>query len=376
MERVVVLVEEAGAAVAHVAREVADDEGVLGGVLAPAERARLHEEVVPLVRVVDRLAKLAVRAVGLLAHLVEKAHDARRALLDEVDAPLVVLVLDRRPLDALLVVERLLRLEDEAEEELLELLVGKVDAELLEGVLEEGLEAVHVEEADEGAVLLQLPAQLLVDLRDAPVEELRVEVLCERVAREERLLWREVHADPLVARGLGEDHRAADEAPVEVRHAQQLRHRLHRLVARRRINLSVVLAAERNVAEVQQAGDDLEDAVLGVGVEADGLEGGEGAPEALHVVDPIRSVQTALVRVPELLGPLGKTERPGRLVAGECLVEDVVVALSLALVVDAAALEEVLLRRRPQHLALRTHRDLEELAEARRVVVARRLGVA
>ena len=77
----------------------------------------------------------------------------RRRLLDEIDGALVVAVLDARPGQLLLGVERLLGLEDEDQEELLQLLVGKVDAELLERVDLEELEAVDVEEADEEAVV-------------------------------------------------------------------------------------------------------------------------------------------------------------------------------------------------------------------------------
>ena len=61
-------------------------------------------------------------------------------LLDEVDAWLVVLVLDLDPADALLGVDLLLHLEDELEEELVQLLVGEVDAQLLERVVSRGRE--------------------------------------------------------------------------------------------------------------------------------------------------------------------------------------------------------------------------------------------
>ena len=61
---------------------------------------------------------------------------------------LVVNELDVPPLDGLEVVLLLLQLEDVLHEELLEVLVGEVDAELLEGVGGEVLEAEDVQDAD------------------------------------------------------------------------------------------------------------------------------------------------------------------------------------------------------------------------------------
>ena len=76
---------------------------------------------------------------------VEELEDAERRPLDHLDARLVVVVVDRDPNDALLRVDLLLHLEDELEEELVQLLVGEVDAQLLEGVDLEDLEAEDVE---------------------------------------------------------------------------------------------------------------------------------------------------------------------------------------------------------------------------------------
>ena len=64
----------------------------------------------------------------------------------------VVLPLDARPEDALGGVDLLLRLEEADREVLVELLVGEVDEELLEGVLIKVLEAVNVEDAQEAKV--------------------------------------------------------------------------------------------------------------------------------------------------------------------------------------------------------------------------------
>lgn len=56
------------------------------------------------------------------------------------------------------------RLEDKPEEELLQLLVGKVDAELLISVHQEALEPVHVEQPNEVALGIELATESQVNL--------------------------------------------------------------------------------------------------------------------------------------------------------------------------------------------------------------------
>ena len=102
----------------------------------------------PLVQLVQQGL---VAALGELALLVYECHEVKRAQRDEVQRLLVVHELDVVPIDGLQVVLLLLQLEDVLHEELLQVLVGKVDAELLERVGIEVLEAEYVENAD-GAV--------------------------------------------------------------------------------------------------------------------------------------------------------------------------------------------------------------------------------
>ena len=68
--------------------------------------------------------------------------------LKEVDDGLVVNVLDLPPPEALELVDLLLLLEDLLVEVLLDLLVGKVDAELLKAVLLKDLEPGNVEDTN------------------------------------------------------------------------------------------------------------------------------------------------------------------------------------------------------------------------------------
>ena len=124
-------------------------------------------------------------------------------------------------------------MEDKREEELLQLLVGKVDAELLERVGREALESEDVEEADEELLRISIAtaatassttassatpssssatttvtsssaaassaasaatttAEAAIDARDHPLEEARVDGLGERAPRQRRLLGAQV----------------------------------------------------------------------------------------------------------------------------------------------------------------------------------------
>ena len=91
-------------------------------------------------RALALLEELLVGTLGLrvdgVADVIEHGEDAGRGLsFDEVAHDLVVKVLDGLPLDSLLRVLFLLSLERELDEELLQLLVDIVDAELLESVV-------------------------------------------------------------------------------------------------------------------------------------------------------------------------------------------------------------------------------------------------
>jgi hypothetical protein len=142
-----------------------------------------HRVVVERERAVARLLGLDVRAVLLLgplteglvqvlehrrvlaraggACLVEQAEHADRPLGNQVDDVLVVLVRDEVPLDALLDVDLLLELEDVLDEEVVQRLVGEVDAQLREGVDAKVLEAEDVEHSD--AVVRVADGDVLVD---------------------------------------------------------------------------------------------------------------------------------------------------------------------------------------------------------------------
>lgn len=91
--------------------------------------------------------------MGSRARVVKRCEDSRGSLLlNEIAHNFVVEVLDRCPLDLFADVFLLLGLKGQFDEDLLEFLVDVVDAELLEGVILEDLEAVDVQDADEAGI--------------------------------------------------------------------------------------------------------------------------------------------------------------------------------------------------------------------------------
>ena len=78
--------------------------------------------------------KAETRYLGEVALLVDKCQDVKRLVGQHVQCSLVVVVIDVLPDDVLAGVLVLLQLEDVLHKELLQLLVGEVDAQLLKTV--------------------------------------------------------------------------------------------------------------------------------------------------------------------------------------------------------------------------------------------------
>ena len=187
----------------------------------------------------DLLSERLVRALRQPALLVEqreeadrrrrRAAGARRRIGEHLDARLVVGLVDRVPPNRFADVNLLLGLEDRRVEVCLQPLVGEVDAELLERVHLELLEAEDVEHADERA-RLGFGQQRFVDPRDEPVEHARVQRLRERVARERlEVVEAEVRLVVVVvveaSDGSGTTHRLRR---LQGNLVDRFRHRLHR----------------------------------------------------------------------------------------------------------------------------------------------------
>mmetsp|Transcript_22251 Transcript_22251/g.56605 ORF Transcript_22251/g.56605 Transcript_22251/m.56605 type:complete len:381 (-) Transcript_22251:299-1441(-) len=304
----------------------------------------------------------------------------------------------------------------------MQLLVGEVDAQLLEGVGAEVLEAEDVERVEEDRALgprvrVNSPARVrraphalaqhLVDARDHPVEAEAVERLEQALQRGVGLLCSQVDAHTLASH--------LEAAVCEKVEQVRLPHdgggaagggggalcRRHRLRRGRRLGrrgraglaaLAVVLAVgEGYVGEVQHGGKQTQQQPRLVGGDGHVAHGAHRRAEALQVVDATRA-RLAAVREERVLrrrraqleiSELKRAEVTaggggGRgLGAGEQLIEGVEVALLLRERDDARLLEQVRLHQAAAQLArLRVHAQADALAEARAVRIARRLGVA
>mmetsp|Transcript_9538 Transcript_9538/g.20916 ORF Transcript_9538/g.20916 Transcript_9538/m.20916 type:complete len:592 (-) Transcript_9538:776-2551(-) len=354
---VLVLVEERVGAVLDGAGEVLDDEP--GGL-----RLDLVEAPVALVLLHQLVAEALVGALRHDALLVEDREDSGRLGLQDVDGVRVVGEVEGVPGDALAGVKLLLELEDEGVEELLQPLVGEVDAELLEGVHLEALEAEDVEDADEELHIFDV-ADGKVSAVDDEFEDDVVQRLRECIA---------------VVSGLADVHGALDlplpgdlarhVAEGRLQHlaigARELRGHLDGGAALAHYNgtLAVVRrSVELGVAELQHGSYHLEHLRHLLSLDAYGLHGVDAALKHLDVVDVLQrlarrarevgevprvrealQVDDHLLRQVGLLedlreAPLGLAPelRGGR----ARLVEDVVVPLALLLVGDADLLEQV-----------------------------------
>mmetsp|Transcript_26152 Transcript_26152/g.65746 ORF Transcript_26152/g.65746 Transcript_26152/m.65746 type:complete len:222 (+) Transcript_26152:898-1563(+) len=190
-QRVQVLLEEAVRPVEHRARVVLHREAVGRG-LVGAERAVRRQLFAKLghQRGGGRLGKAAL--------LVDQLEEADRALgaLDQIHALLIVHVAKVGHRDAVALVFGLLLLEERRDVQLLQRLVGVVDAQLLKAVVRKVLKAVDVQHRD-GAGHLVGGAHGHVHHADQPREQHPVELLAESVAHVDRLGGRQRNHEEL-----------------------------------------------------------------------------------------------------------------------------------------------------------------------------------
>jgi hypothetical protein len=283
--KVAVLVQQRVRGVAHLARVVVHHEGVLLAARRP--EARVARQLGA-----QRVRQVLVRGARQAAGLVDEREHARAVggaagagrlgALEQLEHVLVVHKVDVAPGDALRRVLGLLALEHVRVEGLLQLLVGQVDAELLERVGVEALEAVDVEDADgAGGAAAAAAAQgpdLAVDGGHQPVEEAGVEGLGQRVSRLGGLHPAQALDDALPA-GL-DGTRGERRLQRGGRHAQQRGGRLQRGGAAlgRQHRLVAGAGGEGDVAQVQHARHAAQYRVHGLGEQADDVHRLEGVP--------------------------------------------------------------------------------------------------
>jgi hypothetical protein len=135
---------------------------------------------------------------------------------------LIVDELDVLPVDAFVVVLLLFELEDVPHEELLQVLVGKIDAELFEAIVVEVLEAEDVQDSDRISLALSRSVYRAVDLLHDEDEHSAVDAFDEGVSDVDALFARQSRHHCL---SVGEESLPGEGIDQGLRgHSQQVRH--------------------------------------------------------------------------------------------------------------------------------------------------------
>ena len=280
---------------------------------------------------------------------------------------------DESPLDSFSFVLFLLLDEHVVVEELLETLVGVVDAELLEGVEVENFETGNIEHTAEEAAW-EVGTEGTVDDLDQVVEETAesglgdggqgVVALVDSLTLGDPLvtdldLWRAHGLEPLL--GLDTEEEAKFVGGVSS------------------VWLSLLftgLLLEGDVSGVHDTGSDLPDGVLLVLVEAENVEGLVGGVQLLVIINRLDLDLThgAELVVVWVLGDHAHLVDLG-LVAGTDLVEDVETTLGLELEGDTGLLEQIGVDITRGEFTSGLEVNTDEFTEARGVIVTDGLGV-
>jgi hypothetical protein len=255
-------------------------------------------------------------------------------------------------------------------EELLETLVGEVNAELLEGVELEDLETGNIEDTNE--LVLGLDTESVIDLVDNPEEETTVESLDKGITGVGSLGGVQGEGDEVTtghnARG---DDGGGKSGTINLEKGSHLVGKNLGV-----LNGGLLVAGELDVTEVKDGGTDAEDEVLLLLGETEDVKGSNSVLELLLVVHVLNIIA---VGDTEVLVVGGGSKTIGlALVLGETrdhLVEDVERTLFLTAVDNTRLLEKVGNNRSTRDDTVSVEGDLNELTEARRVIVLGGLGV-
>jgi len=351
---------------------VLDGSSVMSETEVVLAETGLLEEWVALVVLVELGEEGVIVGLGDDALFVEEDEDTVRTLVDEIDGGLRVKTeVDEGPVDLFTEVLFLFELEHVVVEELLELLVGVVDADLLEGVLLEDFETSNIEDTNErvGSLLVED----LVGTLDDPQEETSEDGLGERISGVGSLLDGEVSLDEL-STGLNAwlAERFLELSRVDT---EELGSDFKGLLVGDGGSFSESLG-EGDVTQVEDGQDDLEDGVLLALGDTANFHCDLGVLELLGIVESVDAGAATVVQVGELFWwEADKSVLLLSVGSGEDLVEDVEGSLALALVNDSGLLEQVDLETGSGDETRSVELESDEFTETRRVVVLVGLGV-
>lgn len=257
--------------------------------------------------------------------------------------------------------------------ELLELLVGVVDAKLLEGVEIENFETSNIEDTNK-VVSGEGGREGIVDLDTEPVEESRKDSLSKGTLGVVDLVDGLALGDEL---GSDLDSGVADVLQELGRVKTEKEAALVSVISS--IGLSLffsLLVSELHVHVVKNSGGDLPDTVDLFLREAKNVEGFVGKEKFLTIIEVLDSDDTlgdcwviiGISRDKELLSQF-------RLLVGDDLVEDMVVSLTAELEGDSRFLKKIGFNVTTRELARGAKVNSDEFTESRRVIVSCGLGV-
>uniref|UniRef100_A0A2M4DMR2 Uncharacterized protein n=1 Tax=Anopheles darlingi TaxID=43151 RepID=A0A2M4DMR2_ANODA len=372
VQRILVLLKPSGDVVRHTTGVVTDGE--VTGLATWLRRARLLER--------SRLAQMVghqLLSKGLIGGLREhrlflKNRQDTHGLLNQINTRQQIHTeIDEGPVDTLPLVLLLLQHEHVVVEELLQLLVGEVNTQLLETVVVEDFETSNIQHTNELSTLL-LGVQSLVTLLDQPFEDTIEDTLAEGTDRVGDLVLVLTLGDELVT----DLNTWLQQILVQIvsDHTEQLGHTVTILGTVGFSLLFATLLLELHATHVHDSGSDLVDVVLLLLSETQNVEGFIGQQTFLTVID-VGNGDFTLGNAVVIVDVVRQEAHFFQSLDGARheLVEDVVRALQRLLRDDTSLLQQVGLNIGTSQLTASGEVDTDELTETRRVIVTDGLGV-
>mmetsp|Transcript_98756 Transcript_98756/g.159195 ORF Transcript_98756/g.159195 Transcript_98756/m.159195 type:complete len:393 (+) Transcript_98756:3233-4411(+) len=321
----------------------------------------------------ELLAERLVVALGHDTHVIKTCLDTPALALNQLHACRVVDKVRLDKLNAFTQIELALEHEVEMVEVQLQLLVCKVDTELLEMVGLEHLKPKNVQHRHLHCHRLALEAQRSVDALHNVVKELAVQGLAQGITALVGFFSRfRLHHHIRSCRDLTLAHGLDNASCV---HAQQLRHGGEVLIILH-CRIALAILTDTEVSNMQYGRDGRKDTLLALRIEPNEVKCLLGTIKTLDIVMSFR-FHAGLGVIEDISGRGTKVLQHLLLRRGSThLVEDVVVALARRLVNHTRLFKQVRLDLSTRNRSFPIKMHIDPFAETRRVVIAQRLGVA
>jgi len=312
------------------------------------------------------------------ADIIEKREKTRRILtFDKIAHDLIVEELDRSPLNTFSDVLFLFFLEGLLNEVLLKLLIHVVDAELLETVVVKDLETEDIKNANDASVRKLPLIKSKINLVDEVSEKTVIKITSNSITSTLSLSKVKRRLESLLTAADTTSHITEEHAILEV-----LRVNLPeassdvKLGLVSDVSITAAIFLENDISDMEDTSDDLEDAVLLLGIDTHSVHGVDDLLEILSIIYIIDGVATALIDVMEVLNTIELQLIDEALICTEDeLIEEVEVTLTRLLTNHTTLLKQVVSDTPTDWITLSIEVNLEVLAETGRVVITDSLGI-